>query len=103
MTMEWDIEKVGERWEREGHEARRADVGVALNTRKVSLRVLFLHGKEIAMSRLCACVFVVVLGCSVASASDDPQGDVARMSQDLQSLPAVDQRNLASGFVEILR
>src|SRR5262245_49285417 len=55
------------------------------------------------MSRLCACVFVVVLWCAAAAASDDPQTDVARMSQDLQALPPADQRNLASGFVEILR
>jgi hypothetical protein len=55
------------------------------------------------MSRLRACIFVVFLWCGVASATDDPQSDVARLSQDLQSLPAADQRNLASGFVEILR
>jgi hypothetical protein len=55
------------------------------------------------MSRLCASLFVVVLWCGLAAAADDPPADVARMSRDVQSLPAVDQRNLASGFVEILR
>jgi len=55
------------------------------------------------MSRLRACVFLVLLACGVASASDDQQSDVARMSQDLQSLPPAEQRNLANGFVEILR
>jgi hypothetical protein len=55
------------------------------------------------MSRLRACAFVVLLWCGVASAADNPQSDVARLSQDVQSLPPVDQRNLASGFVEILR
>ena len=55
------------------------------------------------MSRLRACVFLVLLACGVASASDDQQSDGARMSQDLQSLPPAEQRNLANGFVEILR
>ena len=55
------------------------------------------------MSRLSALAFVVILWCGIASATDDPHGDVARMSRDVQSLPAVDQRNLASGFLEILR
>jgi hypothetical protein len=56
-----------------------------------------------AMSRLCAFLFVVIFWCGVASATDNPQSDVARMSQDVQSLPTIDQRNLLSGFVEILR
>src|ERR1041384_2390666 len=55
------------------------------------------------MGRLCACVFVVVLWCGVSSAAAEPQSAVARMSQDVQSLPPADQRNLVSGFVEILR
>jgi hypothetical protein len=55
------------------------------------------------MSRLCALAFVVILQCGLASATDDPHSDVARISRDVQSLPAVDQRNIASGVVEILR
>jgi hypothetical protein len=55
------------------------------------------------MSRLCALALVVILWCGLASAADAPHSDVARISQDVQSLPAVDQRNIASGVVEILR
>jgi hypothetical protein len=55
------------------------------------------------MSRLCALALVVILWCGLASAADAPHSDVARISQDVQSLPALDQRNIASGVVEILR
>jgi hypothetical protein len=56
-----------------------------------------------AMSRLCASFLLVILWCGLASAANDPPADLARMSQDVQSLPPADQRNLADGFVEILR
>jgi hypothetical protein len=56
-----------------------------------------------AMSRLCALAFVIILWCGLAAATDDPHSDVARISKDVQSLPAVDQRNIASGVVQILR
>ena len=52
------------------------------------------------MSRRSASLFVVILWCGLASATDDQQSEVARMSQDVQSLPAVDQRNIASGVVQ---
>jgi len=55
------------------------------------------------MSRLRALTLVLIPWCGLALATDDPHADVARMSQDVQSLPAVDQRNLANGFLEILR
>ena len=55
------------------------------------------------MSRLCALALVLISWCGLASATDDQHSDVARMSQDVQSLPAVDQRNIASGVVQILR
>jgi hypothetical protein len=55
------------------------------------------------MSRLCALAFVVILWCGLASATDDAHSDTARIAKDVQSLPAVDQRNIASGVVEILR
>ena len=55
------------------------------------------------MSPRYASLFVVILWCGLASATDDQQSDVARMSQDVQSLPPADQRNLARGFGEILR
>jgi len=55
------------------------------------------------MSRRYLSLCVIILWCGLASAADEPQSDVARLSQDLQSLPPADQRNLASGFAEILR
>src|ERR1044072_613754 len=57
-----------------------------------------------AMSRLRALAFVMITWCGWALAADNPPAaDVARMSSDVQSLPAVDQRNIASGVLEILR
>jgi len=55
------------------------------------------------MRRLRALAFVVIPWCGLALATDDPQSDAARVSKDVQSLPAVDQRNIASGVVQILR
>ena len=59
------------------------------------------------MKRLRALVFVIVSvlvsWSAPALAHDDPHSDVERLSKDVQSLPAVDQRNIASGVVEILR
>jgi hypothetical protein len=55
------------------------------------------------MRRLHALALVVIPWCGLALATDDPQSDVARAVKDVQSLPAVDQRNIASGVVEILR
>jgi hypothetical protein len=55
------------------------------------------------MSRLCAFACVVILWCGLASATDEPNSDVARIANDVRSLPAVDQRNIASGVVQILR
>jgi hypothetical protein len=40
--------------------------------------------------------------CGLALATDDPQSDAEGL-QGVQSLPAVDQRNIASGVVQILR
>jgi hypothetical protein len=57
-----------------------------------------------AMNRLRAVFFVMIAGCGGALAADDPlSADVARMSSDVKSLPPVDQRNIASGVLEILR
>ena len=56
------------------------------------------------MSRLRALVLVMISWCGgVLAADDPPSADVARMSSDVKSLPAVDQRNIASGVLEILR
>jgi hypothetical protein len=56
------------------------------------------------MNWLRAVAFVIIPWCGLAFAADDPPAaDVARMSSDVQSLPAVDQRNIASGVIEILR
>ena len=59
------------------------------------------------MKRLRALVFVIVSvlvsWSAPALAHDDPHSDVERLSKDVQSLPAVDQRNIARGVVEILR
>ena len=56
------------------------------------------------MNWLRAVAFVIIPWCGLAFAADDPPAaDVARMSNDVQSLPAVDQRNIASGVIEILR
>jgi hypothetical protein len=55
------------------------------------------------MRRLRALALVMIPWCGLALATDDQQSDVARVSKDVQSLPAVDQRNIASGVVEILR
>ena len=55
------------------------------------------------MRRLRALALVVIPWCGLALAGDEPSSDVVRLSKDVQSLPAVDQHNLASGFVEILR
>jgi hypothetical protein len=64
--------------------------------------------KEIAMSCPRAPSFVIgalgiILASGPAFASDDPPADVERLTSDVQSLPAVDQRNIASGVIEILR
>jgi hypothetical protein len=45
----------------------------------------------------------IILASGLAFASDDPPADVERLTSDVQSLPAVDQRNIASGVIEILR
>ncbi|HET9446938.1 MAG TPA: hypothetical protein VFO35_11795 [Steroidobacteraceae bacterium] len=46
----------------------------------------------------------IILGSGLAGATDDhAQSDVERLTRDVQSLPAVDQRNIASGVIEILR
>ncbi len=56
------------------------------------------------MTWLRAVAFVIFSSCGLAFAADDPSStDIARMSRDVQSLPAVDQRNIASGLVQILR
>jgi hypothetical protein len=56
------------------------------------------------MNWLRAVAFVIIPWCGLAFGADDPpSADVARMSNDVQSLPAVDQRNIASGVIEILR
>ena len=47
--------------------------------------------------------FGIILASGLAFAADDPPADVERMTSDVQSLPAVDQRNIASGVIEILR
>ena len=41
--------------------------------------------------------------CGPALARDDDSSDFSHIARDAQSLPAADQRNLANGFVEILR
>ena len=41
--------------------------------------------------------------CGSALARDDDSSDFSHIARDAQSLPAADQRNLANGFVEILR
>ena len=41
--------------------------------------------------------------CGPARARDDDSSELSHIARDAQSLPAVDQRNLANGFVEILR
>jgi hypothetical protein len=56
-----------------------------------SLRALFL----ITVSALALC--------GPVPAHDDDSSDLAHIARDAQSLPAADQRNLASGVVEILR
>lgn len=43
----------------------------------------------------------IILASRPAFATDDP--DVERLTNDVQSLPAADQRNIASGVIEILR
>jgi hypothetical protein len=45
----------------------------------------------------------IILASGLALGSDDPPAEVERLTSDVQSLPAVDQRNIASGVVEILR
>jgi hypothetical protein len=55
------------------------------------------------MSRLRALALVLIPWCGLAFATDDPPADAARIARDVQSLPAVDQRNIASGVIEILR
>ena len=45
----------------------------------------------------------IILASGPAFAADDPPADVERLTSDVQSLPAVDQRNIASGVIEILR
>jgi hypothetical protein len=59
------------------------------------------------MKRLRAFAFVIVSvvisWSGSALAHDDPRSDLERLSKDVQSLPAVDQRNIARGVVEILR
>jgi hypothetical protein len=46
----------------------------------------------------------IMLASGLAGATDDDaQSDVERLTSDVQSLPAVDQRNIASGVIEILR
>jgi len=41
--------------------------------------------------------------CGPALARDDDSSELSHIAHDAQSLPAADQRNLANGFVEILR
>src|SRR5687767_949222 len=45
----------------------------------------------------------IILASGLAFGSDDPRADVERLTSDVHSLPAVDQRNIASGVIEILR
>src|SRR5688572_33124704 len=47
--------------------------------------------------------FGIILGSGLAFAADDPPAAVESLTSDVQSLPAVDQRNIASGVIEILR
>ena len=60
------------------------------------------------MRRLRAPSFVIgafglILGSALAFAADDAPADVEGLVSDVQSLPTVDQRNIASGVIEILR
>jgi hypothetical protein len=41
--------------------------------------------------------------CGLAHAADDSRADLDRIASDVQSLPEIDQRNIANGVVEILR
>jgi hypothetical protein len=58
------------------------------------------------MNSLRAFAFVIVSCvalCGLAHAADDSPSDLDRIASDVQSMPSVDQRNIASGVMEILR
>src|SRR5688572_14665680 len=58
------------------------------------------------MNSLRAFAFVIVSYvalCGLAHAAEDAPSDLDRIASDVQSMPGVDQRNIASGVVEILR